>query len=135
MKIVLDTNVIVSGMLMPGGTCRRILDLMLDGTLTACTDARMLNEYADVLNRPEFSLSDEGIELVLGVIRTSGNLVSPMPLAAKLPDPRDLAFLEAAASAKAILVTGNARHFPPKERGEVTVLSPAELLATLRGGC
>ncbi|MBI4604942.1 MAG: hypothetical protein HY721_23520 [Planctomycetes bacterium] len=56
--------------------------------------------------------------------------------AAKIPDPDDMPFLEVAATAVAVLVTGNQRHFPVRERGATRVVSPREclgLLSTLRG--
>ena len=54
-----------------------------------------------------------------------------MPLAADLPDPDDLPFLEVAAEAHAVLVTGNKKHFPDKAAGDVRVVSPRELLDLL----
>lgn len=58
--------------------------------------------------------------------------VTPMPLDADLPDPDDLPFLEVAAEAHAVLVTGNKKHFPNKAAGAVQVVSPREFLDMLR---
>jgi predicted nucleic acid-binding protein len=65
-------------------------------------------------------------------LRHSVEPVAPLPVAANLPDPSDLPFLEVAASAEAVLVTGNLRHFPKKAAGRVAVISPAELIEILR---
>jgi predicted nucleic acid-binding protein len=54
-------------------------------------------------------------------------------LRVEIPDRSDLPFLEAAAAANAILVTGNARHFPRHERAGVIVMTPREFLDFLRG--
>ena len=55
-----------------------------------------------------------------------------MPLDADLPDPDDLPFLEVAAEAHAVLVTGNKKHFPQKAAGAVQVVNPREFLDMLR---
>ncbi len=70
---------------------------------------------------------------MLQIIRRRGRPLISMPSAIELPDPTDLPFLEVAASADAILVTGNARHFPARARAGVTVMSPSEFLDHLRG--
>ncbi len=51
MKIVLDTNVIVSAAMTAHGTSARIIDLLADGAFALCTDDRILAEYEDVLRR------------------------------------------------------------------------------------
>ncbi len=56
MRIVLDTNVLVAGLLTPGGACGRLLDLVLDGAVGVHIDRRILQEYEDVLRRPQLSL-------------------------------------------------------------------------------
>jgi putative PIN family toxin of toxin-antitoxin system len=130
-KVALDTNVIVSGLLTPYGNCGQILDLLIDGLFTACADLRILEEYETVLRREELDLRPGDIEEVLRFLRDAAELVAARPLAARLPDPDDLAFLEVAATAGALLVTGNKRHFPPRERHGVTVLAPREFLDLL----
>ena len=51
MKIVFDTNVVVSALLSPSGLPARILNLVLNGTLTIVYDNNILAEYKDVLHR------------------------------------------------------------------------------------
>ena len=53
MRIVLDTNVLVSGMMRAGGPPGRIVDHLRSGELQIVLDDRILGEYADVLRRPE----------------------------------------------------------------------------------
>jgi predicted nucleic acid-binding protein len=50
------------------------------------------------------------------------------PLAAVLPDPDARMFLEVAAAAQALLVSGNLRHYPAEQRNTVVVLSPNAFL-------
>jgi putative PIN family toxin of toxin-antitoxin system len=54
MNIVLDTNVLVSGLLSPFGPCGRIVCMVSSGELTISLDARILAEYEEVLCRPKF---------------------------------------------------------------------------------
>lgn len=132
MKVVLDTNVLVSGLLSAEGTCSRILDLMIDGMLQPCYDGRIYAEYEAVLRRPELGPDAADVEEVLGFIRVFGEPVVAPPLQASLPDPHDLPFLEVAKASEAVLVTGNKRHFPKKASRAVPVVSPKELLDLIR---
>lgn len=132
MKAVLDTNVLVSGLLTAHGTCSRILDLLIDGVFTPCVDDRILDEYDSVLRRPDLALPVEGLSRLLDLLRGIAAPVSSMPLDARLPDPDDLPFLEVAASSGAVLVTGNERHHPHSARSGVTVLTPRAFLDLLR---
>ena len=133
MIIVLDTNVLVSGILTPYSKAATILRLVADGTVQLAFDLRLLSEYRDVLSRSKFNFTKENVEGVLEQIEQEGLLVSAKPLKFHLPDPDDELFLEDALSggAKAI-VTGNKRHFPKKEYKEVRILSPAEFLEVMK---
>jgi predicted nucleic acid-binding protein len=102
-----------------------------DGTVPLAYDLRLLSEYRDVLNRPNFA--KENVEGFLDQIEQEGFLVSVKPLKFHLPDPDDEPSLEVALSGgtKAI-VTGNKRHFPRKEYEGIKILSPAEFLEVLK---
>lgn len=132
MKIVLDTNVLVAALLSPVGTCARFLDLVLDGAIGICADTRILQEYEDVLRRRELALPKVAVETVLDFLHASAEPITAHPLATALPDLDDLPFLEVAATAEAILVTGNLRHFPKKVCGDVLVIGPSECLELRR---
>ena len=62
MKIVLDTNVLVSGLLNPYGPPGRIVQMVAAGALQLCFDARIICEYRDVLVRPVFGFQAEHVE-------------------------------------------------------------------------
>ncbi len=129
MIVVLDTNVLVSGILKPYSKPAAILRLVADGTIQIAYDVRILSEYRDVLNRPKFNFAKEDIESFLDQIEQEGLLVSVKPLKVRLPDADDEPFLEVALSGRVdALVTGNKRHFRRKEYEEVKILSPAEFL-------
>ena len=131
MRAVLDTNVVVSGTMTSHGTCSRILEVLTEGMFEICADDRILDEYDSVLRRPELDIDPRVTISILELIRSTALLVAAPPLAMKLPDPDDLAFLEVAAAAEAVLVTGNLRHFPRPARCGVAVITPREFLAVL----
>lgn len=130
MRVVLDTNVLVSGTLNPHGPPAQILDSVLAGTNTVLHDDRILSEYREVLLRPRFGFSRSNVEVLLDFLELAGEHVSALPLALTLPDPNDAPFLEVAASGAAdALITDNTRHFKPRRgRHEVLVSTPADFL-------
>ena len=133
MTIVLDTNVVVSGILRPYSKAASILRLVATGAITLAYDLRIFSEYRDVLNRPKFTFAKEDIDAFLDQVDKEGVLVSVMPLKFRLPDPEDESFLEVALAGKATaIVTGNKRHFPKKECEGTRILSPAEFLEAFR---
>ena len=134
MMIVLDTNVIVSGILRPFSKAASILRLVADGTVQLAYDLRVLSEYRDVLSRPKFNVAKENVEAFLVQVEQEGLLVSVKPLEIHLPDPDDEPFLEVALAGKVeTIVTGNKRHFLRREYKGVKILSPAEFLEASRG--
>ena len=130
MRIVLDTNVLVSGLLTPFGECGAVVRMATSAEIVLCVDARILLEYSEVLHRPKFDIDSALADLVLDYIRSSSELHSSVPLCTPLPDVDDASFLEVAVSAGAeCLVTGNLKHFPKASRSDVRVLSPKQFLA------
>jgi putative PIN family toxin of toxin-antitoxin system len=133
MKIVLDTNVLVSGLLQPFGPSGQIVRLVASGELILCHDSRILAEYREVLLRKKFSFDPERVHALLEEIRANGIPVAARPLATRLPDPDDEPFLEIALTGEAqCLVTGNIKHYPAAARHGVAVLSPRSFIEHFR---
>ena len=65
MKIVLDTNVLVSGLLTPFGPCGEIVRMVSAGKLILYIDARILSEYNEVLQRPKFKFNNDHIDTLI----------------------------------------------------------------------
>jgi putative PIN family toxin of toxin-antitoxin system len=129
LRIVLDTNVIVSGLLNPEGNPGRILDLFLAGEITLLADDRILAEYRAVLRRPKFGLDAADVSDFLDLLEAESERVVALPLRSKLPDESDRAFLEVALAGGAeSFVTGNVRHFRPSRVGRLPIDSPAEFV-------
>ncbi len=127
MIIVLDTNVVISGILKPYSPSAVILRLVAEGAIQAAHDLRILAEYRDVMTRADFNFSHDTVDAFFTQMEREGVLVSCRPLKFHLPDPDDEPFLEAALAAKATaIVTGNKRHFPKGEYEGIKILSPAE---------
>lgn len=125
---VVDTNVLVSAALTPGGLCDRVLQHAVRGTFRIAWDNTLLAEYRDVLGRPRFGLSPSAVRRLLAALPATG-FRRAVALRIELPDPDDLAFVElATATEEKTIVTGNPRHFPKPlmRRLGVKILSPRE---------
>jgi len=129
MKIVVDTNVLVAGLLSPFGSCAEIVRMVSSGELTLYFDARILSEYSEVLRRSKFRFHIDKVIAFLDHIEHRGHTVASSPLSNSLPDAGDQPFLEVAIAGQAVcLVTGNHAHFPPKLCQGVKVFSPSDFL-------
>jgi putative PIN family toxin of toxin-antitoxin system len=133
MKIVLDTNVLVAGLLSPFGPCAEIVPMVSSGELTLYFDARILSEYDEVLRRSRFRFHIDKVVALLDHIEHCGHIVASSPLSNSLPDPGDQPFLEVAAAGQAVcLVIENLAHFPLKLCQGVKILSPSAFLIFYR---
>ncbi len=134
MMIVLDTNVLVSGMLQAHGPSGEIVRRVALGDLALAFDARILTEYEEVLKRPKFRLESHRVEAVMDQIRARGFAAAARPLDLGLDDPDDEVFVEVAVAAQAtLLVTGNLKHFRPVRRPDLEILSPRDFITRWSG--
>ena len=113
LRLVIDTNVVVSAALKPEGLQRTVVLLaMTKPALWYVSDA-IVSEYAMVLARPELKIRMSLRQQLLQLIKNHTRVVSPSRLAQVTSDPADNMFVECADAARAdYLVTGNQRHFP-----------------------
>ena len=129
MRIVLDTNVLVSAFLNPGSTSARILRLIIQGDISIVVNEPILAEYDEVLKRPKFELNTEDVQIVLDFIRSIGIHAPSLAKSLFLPDRGDEPFLEAALATRAdALVTGNIRHFPKRYCKGQKIMTPRDFL-------
>jgi predicted nucleic acid-binding protein len=128
MRLVVDTNVLVAGILSASGPPGWIVEALLSGEIEPVLDAGIRAEHEDVLRRPELSLDPERVTAVLDVIDAFGLEAVVPPWPEPLPDPDDAPFLAVAAWVGCPLVTGNMRHFPARARRGVAVLTPRQLV-------
>lgn len=122
---VLDTNVVVSGLLSASAPPGRLIDVLLARRLRLAFDDRVEAEYREVLARPRLGIEQVRHEAFLAILQFQEHVTAmPWPHRAP-PDEDDALFLEVALQTSArTVVTGNLRHFPSGCRGPVVVLSP-----------
>lgn len=130
---VIDTNVLVSALRTRNisSPTIRIYYAILHGEIQVLHSPDILAEYEDVLHRDKFSFDRILVDEILDFIKTRGrNLPPTKPDTETFPDPDDKVFYCVALAAQdegAMLVTGNARHFPSSP----FVITPAECAALL----
>lgn len=124
---VLDSNVLVSGLLSPLGPPGRLVDVCLSRRLRLAFDDRLELEYREVLARPKLGIDRTRREAFLAVLQFQDHVTAaPWPYGTP-PDLDDIPFLEVALETSArVLVTGNLKHFPARCRGPVTILPPRQ---------
>lgn len=133
MKIVLDTNVLVSAFIKPQSNAAKILRLVLQGDVYIIVNEYILTEYYEVLARPKFDLKFDKVQTILELIRSKSIKAPALAKSFQLPDCSDESFLEAALAGHAhVLITGNKKHFPKKSCKGQKVVTPQEFLSELR---
>jgi putative PIN family toxin of toxin-antitoxin system len=117
MRIVLDTNVLVSGLLNPNGSPAAVLNLVVNSKIQLLYDNRILQEYMEVLHRDKFGFSAESIDALMVFFQDEGEYVSAEPTSVDFADNDDRMFYEVMVTAKAdYLITGNQTHFPKEAK-------------------
>src|ERR1700737_3599529 len=124
LRLVIDTNVVISAALKPEGLQRTTFLLAITKPARLYVSQPILAEYVDVLSRPELKIRKGLRRQLLQLIRNRGNLVVPSRRLEVSSDPDDNRFLECADAARAdYLVTGNLRHFPRFWKGTQVITS------------
>lgn len=113
LRLVVDTNIVVSAALKPDGLQRTVLLLAITKPARLYVSTAILAEYRDVLSRPEFQIRKGLRQQLLQLLGNRAHSVTPARHVEVTSDPDDNIFLECADAARAdYLVTGNMRHFP-----------------------
>jgi len=113
LRLVVDTNILVSAALKPSGLQRTVLLLALTKPARLYVSDSILAEYRAVLSRPELGIRRGLREHFLQIVENRSHLVHPIRTLRVAADSGDEKFLECAEVARAdYLVTGNKRHFP-----------------------
>ena len=129
MKVVLDTNVLVSALWTPAGNASAIVSLMLTDKIIPCFDWRIVDEYRAVLSRPRLAFPADYVDRLLAEITGRGLSITVSPSTMALPDEEDRKFYDVATFCEAYLITGNAKHYPK----EPMITSPASFLDIFHG--
>jgi putative PIN family toxin of toxin-antitoxin system len=133
-RIVLDSNVIISGFLF-GGPPARLIECMVNGTIHGFTSLPILDEVREVLQRPKFGLSPEQAFRFVEELCNSSVLVKPSRrIRAISADPDDDMILECASEAGAHLIVSGDSHLLDLGRWEnIRILSPSNALKEIEG--
>ncbi|MGC8774819.1 MAG: putative toxin-antitoxin system toxin component, PIN family [Chlorobaculum sp.] len=129
MRIVCDTNVLISGILF-GGKPRELLRLCSSGKVTNFTSPALLKEVEAVLIRPKFGLNEEQVYGIIRLFRDTFSIVRPeISLSVITADPDDNRVLETANAAQAeAIISGDAHLLDLGQWNGIPILTPAAFL-------
>ena len=126
-KVVLDTNILVSALWKRPGNASSIVDLIALGHITPCHNAQIISEYKNVLLRTKFRFAPSDIANLLDLITKDGLSVLSKLSSIPFADESDRVFYDVAVTCGAYLVTGNGKHYP----NEPFILTPAQFLSQI----
>ncbi|MGI5868178.1 MAG: putative toxin-antitoxin system toxin component, PIN family [Kiritimatiellia bacterium] len=134
LRLVLDSNVVISGFLF-GGPPARLLEHALAGSIRCFTSLPILDEIRGVLLRPKFGLSPKQAMRFVEELHDLCELATPTErVKAIAEDPDDDAILECALAAKAdLIVSGDSHLLSLLKFRRIRILAPAEALAEVEG--
>jgi putative PIN family toxin of toxin-antitoxin system len=129
LRLVIDTNILVSAALKPEGLPRTVLVLAMTRPARLYVSQAILAEYREVLSRREFKIRRGLRQQLLQILKNRALLVDPVRALQVTKDPDDNKFLECADAARAdYLITGNQRHFPRFWK-KTTIISSREFIS------
>jgi putative PIN family toxin of toxin-antitoxin system len=129
LRVVLDSNVIISGFLF-GGPPARLLEFAFGDSVQAYMSMPILDEIRDVLQRPKFGLSPDQALALIEELHDICEVVTPgRRVNAITADPDDNMILECAQAANAKLIISGDSHLLDLGRWKgIDILSPADAI-------
>ena len=127
LSAVIDTNVLVSGLITAHGYSAKIINAFKEKQFNLFYCSEILIEYHDVLFRDRFGFDSRDVNNLLDVIALNGISVSIDASNISLADEDDRCFYDTAKNSGAYLVTGNIKHYPD----DSCVITPAEFVKLL----
>lgn len=113
LRLVMDTNIVISAALKPQGLERAALILAITKPARLYISDPIFDEYSDVLARSMLHIRKGIRAQILQMIRNRSSVITPTRNLDVTSDPGDNLFLECAETARAdYLITGNLKHFP-----------------------
>lgn len=136
MRVVLDTNILVSALLAGTGPPDRIYRAWANGAFTLLSSRLQMRELKEVLRRPALAARIRPYEAgrLVNQLQTMADLMDPLPHVRRSPDPADDFLLATAAAGRAdYLVTGDKAGLLALRRHEGTrIISARSFAARLR---
>jgi putative PIN family toxin of toxin-antitoxin system len=136
MRAVIDTSVLVSGLIRPQGPPGAVMRALRDGKFTAIYSHETLIEFVEVLGRDfirsKYQVQAEDISALVSLIRLRGEAVAPTQKVSDCRDPKDNKFLEAALAGEVdYIVSGDDDLLSMNPYQDIPVLSPLDFLKVL----
>ena len=125
-KVVIDTNIIISAALSPSGTPAKIIDMIFEDRIQLFYSSGILAEYTDVLSRPRLKIADKVQSDIITAIKEVGTLTDSTISNIPMIDESDRIFYDTAQTSGAILITGNIKHYPTEE----FIMTPSDFFNT-----
>jgi hypothetical protein len=133
LKVVIDTNVVISALLF-GGAPGKLIAFWQRGIIRPAASNEIIDEYLRVLTYPKFKLSEEEINYLLyQEIIPYFDVIDahPGPRIIK-KDPEDDKFIRCALAANAKYIISGDRHLLAlKEYQKIKILTPADFINRL----
>ncbi|MEW5941582.1 MAG: putative toxin-antitoxin system toxin component, PIN family [Chloroflexota bacterium] len=132
MRVVVDTNIIVSGYL--GGALKAIITAWKTGKFTLIVSKEIAEEYLKVLRRPKFQIEPEEIDDFAALLLQKAEFATPREAIHVIDaDPTDNKFLEAAVAGKAkLIVSGDGHLLEIKTFKGIEIVTAREFITRLQ---
>ena len=127
-RVVIDTNVLVSSTLSPKGNSAQIMHLVSDKQIVLSYSSAILEEYKRVLAYKRLNIAFQTQGRIIFAIEGLGVLIEPFVSDMSLPDETDRVFYDTAKECGAILITGNIRNYPSED----FIMTPAQFLSYIK---
>jgi putative PIN family toxin of toxin-antitoxin system len=131
-RVVLDTNILISAIVF-GGLPRKILEMVIVGSVNCSLSFAILDELRDVLQRSKFGFSPQQAATVIDELQDICEILNPPRRIRTIKaDPDDNRILECAVEAQAMcIISGDNHLLELRKYREIHIYSPADFLATL----
>ena len=135
MRLILDTNILLSALLSPLGAPAKLLDAWERKTFTLVTSEALIAEFRDVAGRPFFRarLRASKVELLAAGLQDFSFYCGNLPSGIVAPDPKDSYLLAMAEASQAeFLVTGDKELLSLKRHKSTRIVTPAAMIELLK---
>lgn len=134
MRVILDTNVLLSGLLIAQGAPAKLLDAWERQRFSLVACENLIAEFREVAARPFFRarVRSSTVELLAAGLRDFSLFYENLPAGATAPDPKDSYLLALAEASAADLVTGDKELQSLKRHGSTRILAPVAMVNLLK---
>jgi hypothetical protein len=135
MRLILDTNILLSALLSPLGAPAKLLDAWERKAFTLVTSEALIAEFRDVASRPFFRarLRASAVELLAADLHDFSFYCRNLPSGPLAPDPKDSYLLAMAQASQAeFLVTGDKELLSLKWHKSTRIVTPAAMIELLK---